>query len=104
MPVELFGLSIGRAKKEALANQTPVEPKATSFVLPELDDAVPIDAGGLYGIGYDLDGSFVAKVNLLQNIEKSPCTQRWSRRLKIFVMKRLSTDQKNIQWTQLRFF
>ena len=57
MPVELFGLSIGRAKKEALANQTPVEPKATSFVLPELDDAVPVDAGGLYGIGYDLDGS-----------------------------------------------
>ena len=50
MPVELFGLSIGRAKKEALANQTPVEPKATSFVLPELDDALPIDAGGLYGI------------------------------------------------------
>ena len=67
MPVELFGLSIGRAKKEALANQTPVEPKATSFVLPELDDALPIDAGGLYGIGVDLDGSlrsegqFIAK-------------------------------------------
>ena len=46
MPVELFGISIGRAKKKALANQTPVEPKATSFVLPELDDALPIDAGG----------------------------------------------------------
>ena len=67
MPVELFGISIGRAKKEALANQTPVEPKATSFVLPELDDAVPIEAGGLYGIGVDLDGSlrsegqFIAK-------------------------------------------
>ena len=57
MPIELFGISIGRAKQEALSQQTPVEPKATSFVLPELDDATPIDAGGYYGIGIDLDGS-----------------------------------------------
>lgn len=57
MPIELFGLSIGRAKQEALSQQTPVEPKATSFVLPELDDATPVDAGGYYGIGIDLDGS-----------------------------------------------
>ena len=57
MPIELFGISIGRAKKEALASQTPIEKKATSFVLPELDDAMPVDAGGYYGIGIDLDGS-----------------------------------------------
>ena len=57
MPIELFGISMGRAKKEALASQTPIEKKATSFVLPELDDAMPVDAGGYYGIGIDLDGS-----------------------------------------------
>ena len=57
MPIELFGISIGRAKKEALASQTQIEKKATSFVLPELDDAMPVDAGGYYGIGIDLDGS-----------------------------------------------
>ena len=67
MPVELFGISIGRTKKEVLSQQTPVEPKATSFVLPELDDATPVDAGGYYGVGIDLDFSlrteaqFIAK-------------------------------------------
>ena len=67
MPVELFGISIGRAKREALSQQVPTEPKASSFVLPELDDATPVDAGGYYGIGIDLDVSlrteaqFIAK-------------------------------------------
>ena len=56
MPVELFGISIGRAKKEVLASPQPVGKKATSFVTPELDDAFPVDAGGYYGVGIDLDG------------------------------------------------
>ena len=56
MPVELFGISIGRAKKEALATQQPIEKKASSFVTPDLDDALPIDAGGYFGVGIDLDG------------------------------------------------
>ena len=56
MPVELFGISIGRAKKEALATQQPIEKKATSFVTPDLDDALPVDAGGYFGVGIDLDG------------------------------------------------
>ena len=56
MPIELFGISIGRAKKEALINPTPVDKKVQSFVLPDLDDAMPVDAGGYYGIGIDLDG------------------------------------------------
>ena len=67
MPVELFGISIGRAKKEALATQQPIEKKASSFVTPDLDDALPIDAGGYFGVGIDLDGGlrsesqFIAK-------------------------------------------
>ena len=69
MPIELFGISIGRAKHEALSQQTPVEPKATSFVLPELDDATPVDAGGYYGIGIDLDGSLRSEA---QYISKYP--------------------------------
>ena len=67
MPVELFGLSIGRAKKEALANQTPVEnQKPHLSLLPELDDALPVDAGVLYGIGLILTDLLETKVNLLQ--------------------------------------
>ena len=31
--------------------------KAASFVTPDLDDALPVDAGGYFGVGIDLDGS-----------------------------------------------
>ena len=65
MPVELFGISIGRAKKEALSQQTPVDQKAASFVLPDLDDAMPVDAGGYYGIGIDLDGSLRSEAQFI---------------------------------------
>ena len=57
MPVELFGLSVGRTKKEAASRNTPIEKKAASFVLPDIDDATPVEAGGYYGVGIDLDGS-----------------------------------------------
>ena len=98
MPVELFGISIGRAKKEALATQQPIEKKASSFVTPDLDDALPVDAGGYFGVGIDLDGSLRSNHNSLQNIEKWLCTQKWSKPLKIFVMKRSCTArQKDIQ-------
>ena len=65
MPIELFGISIGRAKKEALSQATPVEKKAQSFVLPDLDDAMPVDAGGYYGIGIDLDGSLRSEAQFI---------------------------------------
>ena len=65
MPVELFGISIGRSKKEALVNNTPVEPKAASFTLPELDDAMPVDAGGYYGVGIDLDVSLRSEAQFI---------------------------------------
>lgn len=65
MPVELFGISIGRSKKEALVNNTPVEPKAASFTLPELDDAMPVDAGGHYGVGIDLDVSLRSEAQFI---------------------------------------
>ena len=34
MPVELFGISIGRSKKEALVNNTPVETKGCFICSP----------------------------------------------------------------------
>ena len=71
MPIELFGISIGRAKQEALSQQTPVEPKATSFVLPELDDATPVDAGGYYGIGIDLDGSLRSEAQYISKYRET---------------------------------
>ena len=65
MPIELFGISIGRAKKEALTSPTPVDKKVQSFVLPDLDDAMPVDAGGYYGIGIDLDGSLRSEAQFI---------------------------------------
>jgi hypothetical protein len=65
MPIELFGISIGRAKKEALSQASPVEKKAQSFVLPDLDDAMPVEAGGYYGIGVDLDGSLRSEAQFI---------------------------------------
>ena len=65
MPIELFGISIGRAKKEALTSPTPVDKKVQSFVLPDLDDAMPVDAGGYYGIGIDLDEAGSAATNYM---------------------------------------
>jgi len=65
MPIELFGISIGRAKKEALISPTPVDKKVQSFVLPDLDDAMPVDAGGYYGIGIDLDGSLRSEAQFI---------------------------------------
>ena len=86
MPIELFGISIGRAKKEALSQATPVEKKAQSFVLPDLDDAMPVDAGGYYGIVLTLMAPSDQKHNLLQNIVRWRCTLKLNRLLKIFVM------------------
>ena len=63
--MNLFGISIGRAKKEALSQATPIEKKAQSFVLPDLDDAMPVDAGGYYGIGIDLDGSLRSEAQFI---------------------------------------
>ena len=89
MPVELFGISIGRAKKEALSNQNSCRKKATSFVLPELDDAVPVDAGGLYGIGIDLDGSLRSEGQFITKYRESSMHPEVEQALKIFVMKQL---------------
>ena len=55
MPVELFGFSFGRANGGNNVNSSGAT--APSFVLPDLDDAYTVDAGGHFAYGIDLDGS-----------------------------------------------
>ena len=61
MPVELFGFSLGRKKEgESLSSTNltvPQSKKSRSFVTQEVDDAVTIDAGGVFGTYVDLDGA-----------------------------------------------
>ena len=61
MPVDLFGFSFGRSNKGNNASGTPTSPAARanvpSFVLPDVEDAYTVDAGGVYGYGIDLDGT-----------------------------------------------
>ena len=54
MPVELFGISLGRTNK---SNNVDLRPSTStfvcsSFVIPDLDDAYAVDAGGVFGIWY----------------------------------------------------
>ena len=61
MPVELFGFSLGRTNKRNNVDlSTPPQAqdaKVPSFVIPDLDDAYAVDAGGVFGYTVDLDGS-----------------------------------------------
>ena len=53
MPVELFGFSLGRTNKRNNVDlSTPPQAqdaKVPSFVIPDLDDAYTVDAGGVFG-------------------------------------------------------
>ena len=60
MPINLFGFSVGRTKRNnvnSMVSPEAAQSNVPSFVMPEVDDAYTVDAGGYLGYGVDLDGS-----------------------------------------------
>jgi hypothetical protein len=60
MPIDLFGFSVGRTKRNnvnSMVSPEAAQANVPSFVMPEVDDAYTVDAGGYLGYGVDLDGS-----------------------------------------------
>ena len=60
MPIDLFGFSVGRTKRNnvnSMVSPEAAQANVPSFVMPEVDDAYAVDAGGYLGYGIDLDGS-----------------------------------------------
>ena len=52
MPIDLFGFSVGRTRRNnvnSVVSPEAAQANVPSFVMPEVDDAYTVDAGGYLG-------------------------------------------------------